>query len=173
MKDYTLTGARKNATRKLPEEHWLEDYDTCALPHCTRPRAEEVTIQLCERHIAKAWAAFYLLRGIEAPEPVPEERDLYSKDAQGTIYVVRSGDLIKIGWTSNLVERLVTVNADAVLFYAAGTRAQEAEIQLRCNAHLAKGNEWFHDTPSMRALVDEIREKSIAGFLSPAKTKKD
>lgn len=157
MLDYTRNTRRKGNPYGDQSISYSEEQTLCSIPHCNRRRADTVSIHLCEYHIEKAWAAHHVLNGINIPEREEIERDLYSLHAKGTVYVIRVGDLIKIGWTSNPRERMHQLKPDAVLHYQQGTRQDEIDLHARCEKYLAKGKEWFRDSPGMKRIIEELQ----------------
>jgi hypothetical protein len=133
------------------------------MDHCEADASERVGIALCERHLQKAWAAYQIVLGADVPEAQPDPtRDVKSLDAMGTVYVVRVGEMIKIGWSSNPSRRLTELKADAVLHYTAGSRRDEYKLQAKCMDHLIKGREWFDTSPTMIQFVKDLRQGKIA-----------
>lgn len=74
--------------------------------------------------------------------------------AQGDVYYARVGSLIKVGWTQNLYERIRSYGADAeLLAHFPGTRDDEKYLHRNLRPSRAKGNEWYHDDPIIRAFI--------------------
>ena len=88
----------------------------------------------------------------EAPEPRPA-----SPRRTGLVYYVRFGDRVKIGYTTNLTERLRVLPHDELLATEPGTiqdeRARHEEF-----AHLRVNGEWFD--------YDESLARHIAALAS-------
>src|SRR5690242_15358709 len=125
----------------------------CCWPSCYT-EIGPIAAPLCQRHLIKAyriyrtshlWAADdmaesameRLVHAVNVPsDPRPE---------QGLVYFIRHGDRIKIGWTSNLKQRMANLPHDEILGTVPGTMADEK----RCHhafAHLrANGREWFRE----------------------------
>ena len=130
----------------------------CNMDQCHRDASIRVGITLCERHLQKAWAAYQVIQGAEVPEMQEDpERDVRSLDARGTVYMIRVGDLIKIGWTSSPKQRMKELKPDAILHYKAGTRRDEYKLHALCIDHLVKGREWFASSPWMIQFVKDIQ----------------
>lgn len=161
MKDHTIYGIR----RPSPIEkigHKNESRYLCNMDHCEAAASDRVGIALCERHIEKAWAAYQVLQGADVPEMQPDpERDVKSLDALGTVYIIRVGDLIKIGWTSSPKTRMRELKPDAILHYFPGTRRDEFRLHGQCIDHLVKGREWFASSDGMLAFVKSIRSGKV------------
>lgn len=162
MKDHTSPGTMRNSTLRRPDES-DRSQNLCNMDHCDRETSDRVGIALCERHIEKAWAAYQVLMGANVPEKLADpKRDVRSLDARGTVYVIRVGDMIKIGWTSRPQARLTELKADAVLHFSGGTRRDEYRLQGQCMDHLVKGREWFDTSPAMIQFVKDLRLGKIA-----------
>lgn len=75
----------------------------------------------------------------------------------GTVYYLRSGGFIKIGWTSDLTKRMRSYPPDTTLLATQpGTRADEAAIHRRF-AHLTThGREWFPLAPQISEHIDKV-----------------
>jgi len=135
----------------------------CNMAQCERDASDRVGIALCDRHLQKAWAAYQIITGVQAPpEELDPERDKTSLDARGTVYVIRVGELIKIGWTSQMNKRMSVLKADALLFSRAGTRRDEFRMHGQCVDHLAKGREWFDTSPAMMQYVKDLQAGKVA-----------
>lgn len=116
----------------------------CGHGRCTADVMPDIDVQLCERHLAKAWAAFELITG--NPEPAAQENpipDTHSTNIPGAIYFIRVGDLLKIGWTSDVAGRFRQLSPDAVIHIEAGTKADERDYHRQFAEHLVHGREWF------------------------------
>lgn len=132
----------------------------CGHGRCTADVMPDIDVQLCERHLRKAWAAFELITG--TPEPEEQEnpiRDTHSDHIPGAVYFVRIGELLKIGWTSNVAERFRQLSPDAVLHVEAGTRADERNYHHQFKKHLAHGREWFTANDETNAAVDKLSRR--------------
>src|SRR5690606_37164476 len=73
-----------------------------------------------------------------------------------TIYVLRSDDLVKIGFTDDLHRRVQAIIAAVpvpveFVGYMPGTREVEAHLHRQFAAHRFSG-EWYVETPDMRRI---------------------
>lgn len=75
------------------------------------------------------------------------------------LYAVRTGGLIKFGFTTDAYERIRKYGdiRNSVLALKPGTRADETALHRSLRAHCAKGREYYHPTPEVIALVNEWR----------------
>lgn len=78
----------------------------------------------------------------------------------GTIYYLRSGEHIKIGWTSNLTSRMLKYAPNATLIATEpGTRADEARRHEMFAVHRTHGREWYAPTPSILHHVEMVKAR--------------
>jgi hypothetical protein len=87
-------------------------------------------------------------------------------DAMGSVvYAARLADgVIKIGCTENFGDRLRYLKAydgQAVelIGFKFGSREDEREIHDSLREHLHHGREYYHATPAVMAVVNEMREQ--------------
>lgn len=108
-------------------------------------RARRDAIRLEEEAKRAAWSE-------EARRFAAEDRrDL---DLPGDVYYVRVGSLVKVGWTTDLYRRIRAYGADAeLLVHYPGTRRDETNLHRNLAPSRAKGREWYHDDPIIRAFV--------------------
>lgn len=162
MQDHTIAGVARPSSMKGYHNASTSRY-ICNMDQCERVASDRVGIALCERHLQKAWAAYQVIQGAEVPDLQPDpNRDVLSLDARGTVYFIRVGDLIKIGWTSKPDRRMRDLKADAILHFRAGTRRDEFRFHGMCLDHLAKGREWFHNSPWMIRFIKDLQAGKIA-----------
>lgn len=83
------------------------------------------------------------------PEPTTEPA--------GTVYFVRSGGYIKIGWTSDLAKRMRAYPPDTTLLAVMpGTRKDERATHRRFAHLLTHGREWFPLAPQILEHIDQV-----------------
>lgn len=124
--------AVKGYERKLRTEAWADD---------SKRKHNNPT----KRDMATAVATFF---PIDPKAPEPEE--FVDED----IYYVRQGELIKIGYSTRLYDRLFAYGPTAeVLAHHPGTRADERDLHRTFRPFLAHGREWY--TPA-KILMDHI-----------------
>lgn len=166
------------------------DWSVCIIPGCGRSlitwhrwhpperRNPDLEIPICYDHAALVWnqlAGFHAERGefAQAIATVNEgiaERQSRTEEARktahlanvtdGTIYFVRLGGLIKVGWTRRLRSRLKSYGASAelLLTYPA-SRDDETNLHRQLRPALAKGREWYEDGPIIGHFLTEALEK--------------
>lgn len=125
----------------------------CQIDHCGKTVSEDIGIPLCDAHLRKAWAAFEV-RIETDPSLMPDRRtprpkDVTSVDAHGMVYFARVGELIKIGWSTDVEHRMYALGADALLHAQPGTKHDEKALHAMFNHLLVKGREWFRPDPEL------------------------
>jgi len=105
----------------------------------------EAVVQIKEREIQR-------LQGPK-PEPVPPK----PAPVHGTVYILRCGGFVKIGWTSDLTKRMRAYQPDTVLLATMpGTRKDEGKLH-RKFAHLrTHGREWYPIAPQITEYVAQM-----------------
>lgn len=104
-------------------------------------RARRDAIRLAEEDVREA----------EAELARQQKRDL---DAPGDVYYVRVGDLIKVGWTSDLYARVRSYGPGAeLLVHFKGTRRDETNLHRNLVPSRAKGREWYHEDAVVQAFI--------------------
>lgn len=75
------------------------------------------------------------------------------------VYAARLKDgCIKIGWSASLYRRLERLGGGTeILAFRPGTRDDEAAIHASLIAHRARGHEYYHETPDVMAIVNDMR----------------
>jgi hypothetical protein len=94
-----------------------------------------------------------------------DERPLASvridRERVGRIYYVEVGDLIKVGFSTRMTERLAMFPPGSVLLAShEGTLNDEAVIHDTLAPWRAAGNEWYHPSPEVLAHVDAVPNPS-------------
>lgn len=90
----------------------------------------------------------------EKPAKARARRD---SDAAGTIYFLRSGAYFKIGWTSDLGQRMKGYPPDTQLLASQpGTKKDERAIHRRFSHLLGRGREWFVMAPEIEDHIARV-----------------
>jgi hypothetical protein len=138
----------------------------CCWPKCLNQRTSE--IPLCTAHITIAhgvWentqsndrddTVYAFTAYVSEPQPAKPER---KPTPHGTVYYVRSGGFIKIGWTSSLQGRMKAYPPDSVLLATEpGTRADETRRHRQFAAHRTHGREWYAMTADLMRHIDRVK----------------
>lgn len=149
----------------------------CVVADCAKPGAVPLSWvgELCEPHADAAWYevekrdALRFEQDIVGAEGRDYMRDEFRKQrkaarakptALGEIYFVQIDDLIKVGWTSKLAERIRAYGPKAILLANyPGTRKDEAALHRQLVPARFRGREWYVDGPIIRAFIDEAVAK--------------
>lgn len=154
---YSRTATGTSPVRLSTEFHT----DECLHRNCEKQVPEHYGFQLCERHLAKAWAAFEVLHGQteetirDQKSPIVMHRGVERR--RGIVYFAEAHGMLKIGWTQNLKQRVKSLNAKSVIWYTNGTRGDEAQYLKMFSEHLTQGNEWFALNGETRKMVDSLK----------------
>lgn len=162
-------------------DHW----ETCIVPGCeresilkrwygweTKPSDPNEALPLCLTHATVVWRQVQAVNGdptvIETTHMLREkararqseehEKAKVAKlaDLNGDIYFVRVGDLIKVGWSREVWNRVKSYGASAeVLCCYPGTRNDETNLHRQLRPALAKGREWYHDGPVIQMFLEQ------------------
>lgn len=156
-----------------PEERTIVDTHllamaTCIWPTCTEYKAED--FQLCIQHIRSA--TVFSRQGASRPD-IPDEvkqRMRAKEEAElerykngeplqqppGFIYVLRSDEMIKIGYTQTLKIRLRQYPPGAkVLVTFPGSTLIEKHIHSEFRHLIVKGREWFKEVDELVAWIQK------------------
>lgn len=133
----------------------------CAYPQCTDHTQWNDT-PLCPEHAAIVWKTFdertteahkQVIRGehreaaaaIRSAEAEARAEKRFASNRPGSIYYLRVGDRVKIGFTADLYQRMMQYPPNSELLAThPGTPAMEKRIHQDFTRHLADGREWFH-----------------------------
>jgi hypothetical protein len=119
-------------------------------------------VPLCTRHAeetrAEVEAYWGQVRRFNPPPPPPvPEAAPPPAPSTGTIYYVKSGGHIKIGWASDLAARLRAYPPGSELLAShPGTRADERRLHTRFAVHRSHGREWYPLAPVVLAHIDRV-----------------
>src|SRR5690606_22257369 len=110
-------------SRLLHQERMMD----CSFPYCRREAATQLDMPICGPHARKVYQGVKDLLELQramyphtaAKSTGTAERERNTKP--GTVYFARCGDLIKIGYTTRLRQRMRDIGADEVLATAPGT----------------------------------------------------
>lgn len=166
------------------------DWSVCIIPGCGRDlitwgrwvpptrRDPDLEIPICYEHAALVWnqlARFHAERNefadaiVTVNEAIAARQDrveqaakvaLMANTTDGTMYFIRLGGLIKVGWTRSLRSRLKSYGASAelLLTYPA-SRDDETNLHRQLRPALAKGREWYEDGQIIAHFLTEALEK--------------
>lgn len=127
---------------ELDDERYRDDFITDAIEAMVARR----DVIRAERAAAQAAA--------EAAEDAEWKASLRDDLVEGDIYFIRLGDLVKVGWSSQLHKRLKSYGASAeLLAHYPAFRSDETHLHQQLKPSRAKGREWYHDDSTIRLYV--------------------
>lgn len=133
----------------------------CVWPNC--PKSRYAGSPLCASHLEIAYSVWLTERdgkinppvALVDPSPAPEPKQ---RPVDGTVYYIRSGGYIKIGWTSDLAKRMRAYPPDTTLLAVEpGTRKDERRIHKRFAHLLTHGREWFPLAPQIIEHIERVK----------------
>ena len=153
-----MTTVQRRAPRHTPA-------DACCYPDCDRARSTVIPHPLCPQHAQAVYLDVADLVDATSPElrsavlgTTGRARPYQQPTPQahaGVVYYMRFGDLIKIGFTTNLPVRQRTLRPDEVLATEPGTMDLERARHMQFG-HAYVRREMFRCTPDLREHVERL-----------------
>jgi hypothetical protein len=133
------------------------DEGICVFPRCAEAETQHVGLPICDRHIAKVYRLATMLINDAIPQAavVNESSRMPKMDTRGAIYFIRLGSLVKIGFTTNLAQRLKHVPHEEVLAVTTGSMRDEKALHAQF-AHLRQYGEWFRQGPDLLGHIESL-----------------
>lgn len=154
----------------------------CSWPFCTMNSTERYKLPFCHEHVLYVWSvvdADLREHNLSADELHERQRQLEHQrcadhDRRGArrkqlghIYYLRIGDSIKIGYSSQLWNRLSSYPPGTVyLATHPGSRADEAGLHSRFSAYRIAGREWYSTAHELMNHIVEM-QRQHGGAPSP------
>lgn len=108
----------------------------------------------------KRWTAAPVDHRDESPGPTRADAFRVMKALGPMVYAVRNRGYVKIGWTSNIEQRIKSLGSCEILAVAPGTRVDEKELHDRLRGHALRGREWYStDDEQVMTVVNELRDR--------------
>jgi Meiotically up-regulated gene 113 len=106
-------------------------------------------------------------RTVQKPLPPTRGREILS--ALGSVlYAMRlQGGVIKIGYTTNLQNRVYKLKSQELLAFRFGDRRDEAVVHRSLSAHVAHGREYYHPHPQVIDLINSWRADLGMTLITP------
>lgn len=150
----------------------MPERQRCPIPGCIFTLTEDAfvcwqhSLQIWERvqtqHLKSAGSAITTESADERAARQADERKRRTQTSlsPGWIYFLELDDKIKVGWTSNLENRLKSYppHARMVVHYPA-TRADERDLHRTLRLSLVAGREWYSRSPQV---LDCMRDAQLA-----------
>lgn len=143
------TQAAKEAGRKPEEMFWAPEIFECQAAQELQQRFEDRRDLFHYRSLVESGQ-------IKSPTAVKRTpRD----EKDGTVYYLRVGAYIKIGWTSDLTKRMKSYSPDSVLLATEpGTRKDEQRRHRMFAVHRTHGREWYAMVPSLTHHIQQVTD---------------
>jgi hypothetical protein len=193
--DYRFTRDPELATQRAENRRQFRlsrpplRFEQCAIRGCRERVYGNAELSVCEDHAVVIWEIVEkrdqspflrecLSAAIERRDTIraqqreavkAEEQALRTApDAEGDIYYAKVGDLIKVGWSSDLYQRMRSYGPHAeLLVHYRATRADETYLHRQLKPSRAKGREWYADDAIIRAFVARaLREHGEPRFVT-------
>lgn len=125
------------------------------MPSCDAPASPLIDVALCSSHSISVYqqVSEMLDRGRKAAAP-PRAR-LAIKDRAGVVYFMRFGQLIKIGFTTDLPQRVKSLRPDQLLALMPGTMRDEESLHARFGPWRDHG-EYFRPGLDLLDFIDSL-----------------
>lgn len=138
-------------------EQTTADDGTCVFPRCATAESQHLGLPICDRHIAKVYRLATMIINDATPRVAvaDEPRRMPKMDTDGAIYFIRLGSLVKIGFTTNLAQRLKHLPFEEVLGVTTGSMRDEKALHARF-AHLRQHGEWFRQGPDLLGHIESL-----------------
>lgn len=131
----------------------------CLVPVCNADASELIDLPLCASHSISVYRQMCEIvkdRTVAKRRiPRPTQARPLAKSRPGTIYFMRFGELVKIGFTTNLTQRIGQLRPDEVLATMPGTMRDEEDLHARFGPWM-QHREYFLPNPQLSALIDSL-----------------
>lgn len=145
-------------TPEPPRAMSMKDPNRCQWGKCDRPvrEAQVARLPFCSPHLDIIMRAAELHLNSTKPPIAPGQAEPKAPK-RGHIYYVQVGDLIKVGFSTQLARRLNHYPPNAVvLAIHPGTNREERALHARFCADLAKGREWFNPSEALLSHIERV-----------------
>lgn len=139
----------RNFARKWDAEQHIAHLDGtwCLVPDCKNSAATEPPVLLCAEH------RDMIVQQVTRKKPAVHDP---------LVYFIRNGDRVKIGWTTNLRQRLsaLALPQDSVALTIPGASAEETALHHRFARARIGRSEWFTATQEIEAYIAAQRQRA-------------
>jgi hypothetical protein len=136
----------------------------CIYEKCERHRSDRIPEPLCAHHARRVYLAVKdLVDGAtywqKAGSPTRLDsngvREIARRDGEGFVYFAECGEVIKIGYSRNVKQRMRDIGADRLLASIPGTMQDERALHARFGPAWDHG-EYFRPTPDLVAYIEGL-----------------
>ena len=150
-------------SQKLAKTSYSEP---CFYPECHASRSLKVDQPICDSHLASIYRSVSdLFKDLDRhSDDVVSDSQLRRRNPYaevGVVYFMRFGDRVKIGFTTNLRDRLRAVPNDELLGSMPGSRHTERKTHSHF-AHLRIKGEWFSMGDDLLEFIAGLDKKPIS-----------
>ena len=129
----------------------------CFWPECNATTWAEVDLPVCQFHAAKIHLRVAEQIPVASVRSGRAERQELWYAREGRVYIARAGALYKIGFSTDVAQRMRSLGAVLVASHT-GTLDDERDLHARFHAHREYG-EYFRPSPELDALIAEWLDK--------------
>lgn len=148
----------------------MPKFERCPIPGCIFQLTDDYLV--CWRHSLQIWERVQTRHLESAGDAIstPPAEDLVAKRAEerkrrtkvsltpGVIYILALDEKIKVGWTSNLEQRMQSYPPHSrLLIWFDGTRADERDLHRTLRQSLVAGREWYSRTPQVLEFIRDAQ----------------
>lgn len=127
---------------------------------CDQPSLPLTPFPICLKHAAEVTR---YVKELFSPDPRNRPAPVEAQPQLGVIYYLRVGELIKVGFTTQLKARLAAYPPDATLLATEpGTQCDERDRHKLFATALQYGHEWFHPIPELLAYIEVLKSEAEA-----------
>lgn len=119
----------------------------CVYGACEASPSITLDLPICDRHAIKVYRAVSAATSGLAEHRTTSARP-QSATTRGSVYFFRQGERIKIGFSTNVKQRIKDFGAGQLLGTMPGTMHTERQMHERF-AHLRDAGEWFRPGPDL------------------------
>jgi hypothetical protein len=146
----------------------MTEDSACIWPKCPKPLGDHPATKLCNSHAFIVWqqvdSGYQADRERErilANDLAEQQRTRFAQrkptNTAGTIYYLRVGENIKIGWAGDLAYRMRQYPPNSELLAShPGTRDDERELHRRLSECRTHGREWYSPTVILMRHIEGV-----------------
>ena len=132
----------------------------CLVPACNTPASDLIEEPICPAHARSVYAQVKdaLSSATNSTRVAAGSKNRArpgAADRPGIIYFAQFGDLVKIGYTTDLTTRMAKLRPDRLLALRPGSMRDERALHARFGPHWSHG-EYFHRHPDIDAYVTSL-----------------
>ncbi len=135
-------------------------FSVCTFKGCSKDPMEGLDAPLCHPH-AKMITAQVLAMHEPAPRFEPVKPPSKKLPVPGSVYIIQHGNRVKIGFSSNVKQRLCDLPYERIIAIIPGDRRLEHALLTKFKSIRTSG-EWFEAHPELIAFAESLAAKAAA-----------